>query len=85
MRWALVLVVVAACGGRGARRTATPAPLPEAKTVSDRIVNLLPPGAQIVVEIDLARLRANPVVGETFTKVLAAPPDFPSDLPSPPL
>src|SRR5690348_8843767 len=39
-------------------------------TVSERILPLLPDGAQVVVELDLARLRANPVVGAVATRAL---------------
>lgn len=78
------LSIVAACGGAPAKR-APAAPVPEPKTTADRIVALLPPGAQIIVELDLARLRANPVVGATITKALAAPVDLPASMPAPPL
>jgi hypothetical protein len=37
----------------------------------DRLVRLLPDGAQIVAELDLARLRANPVVGDMVKNALA--------------
>ena len=39
---------------------------------ADRLLALLPDGAQIVVELDLARLRANPVVGAVATAALGA-------------
>jgi hypothetical protein len=49
-------------------------------------VHLLPNGAQILLELDLARLRTNQVIGETVTKALAAPlADLPGDVPVPPL
>lgn len=86
MKWLLVLALVA-CGG-GAKKPAANAKSPaqeEPKTVTDHVVALLPPGAQIVVEIDVDRLRKNPVIGETITTALATPADFPKDLPSPPL
>ena len=86
MKLLLAIAVVAfACGGKSALKQTTPDPVPESKTLADKIVALLPPNAQIIVELDLARLRANPVVGETFTKVTAAPIDLPADLPKPPL
>ena len=86
MRFVAIALLVIACGGGSkSAKTSKPEPLPEAKTVTDKIVNLLPHGAQIVVEIDLARLRANDVIGATFTKALAAPFDMPKDLPTPPL
>src|SRR5437868_11983325 len=34
---------------------------------------MLPQGAQVVIEVDLARLRANPVVGAVVTRALADP------------
>jgi len=69
--WASVLVVAAvACGGDAkplASATVEAAPA----TVSERMLAMLPPGAQVVIEIDLARLRANPVVGPVVTRALA--------------
>ncbi|MDB4952800.1 MAG: hypothetical protein JWO36_369 [Myxococcales bacterium] len=65
------LVALVACGAK-------PKPLPSAPPVSSRvpsaheaILSLLPDGVQIVVEIDLVRLRKNGVVGEVVTKALA--------------
>jgi hypothetical protein len=66
-----VLAVAAACGG-GAPAAVSPAEPPPAGT--ERLLAMLPQGAQIVVEVDLARLRANPVVGAVVTRALAAPP-----------
>jgi hypothetical protein len=67
---ALVLVI-AACGGKakGAQISTIPAhPL----TVADQILALLPQGVQVVVELDLARLRANPTVGAVVTRALVS-------------
>jgi len=65
-----VAAAVAACGHRAPPTVAiTAVPLP-ATTAADRIVALLPDGAQVVVELDLARLRANPVVGEVVRRAL---------------
>src|SRR5260221_5514369 len=68
MRWRSLIAVIgyaagAACGSGGT--TAKPiAPTPPAPmSTIDRMVALLPDGAQIIVEIDLTRLRANAVVG----------------------
>jgi len=66
-----VAVVAVACGGPprpGATTAAVASPAPEAPV--DRILAMLPQGAQVVVELDLARLRANPVVGEVVTRAL---------------
>jgi hypothetical protein len=85
VKWLLVLALVA-CGGSAKKPPANAkSAVLEPKTVTDHVVALLPPGAQIVVEIDVDRLRKNPVIGETITKALATPADFPKDLPSPPL
>ncbi|HSK01478.1 MAG TPA: hypothetical protein VK932_09565 [Kofleriaceae bacterium] len=68
---AVIAACAAACGGppkQGATEAVTPAPVAPA----DRILAMLPQGAQVVVELDLARLRANPVVGEVVTRALAA-------------
>jgi hypothetical protein len=68
-----VLVVATACGGGRARRGAGTSVVPATPVVAraaDWMVPLLPDGAQLLVEIDLARLRANPVVGEVASRVL---------------
>ncbi len=87
MKWLLPLALVAACGGsKHATKSAAAEPPVEApQTVADKIVAMLPVGAQIVVEIDAARLRANPVIGATFTRAVANPIDLPGDVPEPPL
>lgn len=71
MKRALALVVVA-CGGAGTRQLppAKP-PAPHVVTGTEHVLALLPDGAQLVVEIDLARLRANKVVGDVAGKALA--------------
>jgi hypothetical protein len=58
-----------ACGGRTTPPAAPSAPAPT--TTAERVLGLLPDGVQLVVELDLARLRANPVVGDLATQVLA--------------
>ena len=66
----VVALAVVACGAPA--RAPAVAPARDApKTVIDRMLPLLPDGAQVVVELDLARLRANAVVGATATKALA--------------
>jgi len=68
MRALVVVAVIAACGGhKPPPITATRTPTP-----GENILALLPDGAQIIVEIDLARLRANPAVGETAKQALGS-------------
>lgn len=68
MRFVLVCVLIAACGGHTtAPATVTPTRVP---TPGEQILALLPDGAQVIVEIDLARLRANAAIGETAKQVL---------------
>ncbi|RMH42811.1 MAG: hypothetical protein D6689_07050 [Deltaproteobacteria bacterium] len=65
-RWAAAAAIAAAaCGGPAAR---PPEPVPQAArprlpTAGDPLLAWLPAGANVVVELDLARLRSNPVVG----------------------
>lgn len=94
----LVLALAAvACGG--ARRAGPPAgssPPPDMATDTAtaaatnpaivRILAMLAPGAQVVIEIDLARLRANPVVGDVVARALAErTADLPAGVPASPL
>jgi hypothetical protein len=62
-------VMMAACGDK------PPAVPPRTdvapSTPIDKLLAMLPAGAQVVVELDLARLRANPVVGAVVTRALA--------------
>jgi hypothetical protein len=71
----LVLAAAAACSPPKTPTAALP-PMPSetahAKTAADRILPLLPDGAQVVVELDLARLRGNAVVGDVATRALAS-------------
>ena len=73
---ALALVMTAAgaigCGHDQGRApvTATPEPPPAG---TERLLAMLPQGAQVVIEVDLARLRTNPVVGAVVTRALADP------------
>ncbi len=73
--WVVVLLSMQlACGRGGAKRPTTSAAVrPVMITVGDRILPLLPEGAQVVVELDLARLRNNPVVGKLVTDLLTGP------------
>jgi hypothetical protein len=67
-----VLVVAASCGGGRARRPVQTRAVetPIATRAVDWMLPLLPEGAQLVVELDLARLRGNPVVGAVASRVL---------------
>jgi len=40
---------------------------------TERLLAMLPQGAEIVLEVDLARLRGNPVIGAVVTRALAGP------------
>jgi hypothetical protein len=68
MKLVLVLALVVACGAGGTKRGMTTVSVPA--TQAERALALLPDGAQIVVEIDLGRLRANSVVGPVTTDAL---------------
>jgi hypothetical protein len=71
MKWIACLVaVVIACGVKPRAHPSSNATTFEPKTATDRILTLLPDGAQLVIEVDLARLRANPVVGPLVVKAL---------------
>jgi hypothetical protein len=67
---AVVLVVATvACGPRGGRRgPGGGRPVRSPTTTAERMIALLPDGAQLLVEIDLARLKANPTVGPLAAK-----------------
>jgi hypothetical protein len=69
MKWLLVALVATACG-HGAKPAAPVVP-DKPQTLAERTLAMLPDGAQIVIELDLARLRANEVVGDVATKVFA--------------
>lgn len=62
----------AACGGKTAATPGLDASQPAPRTPAEQMLALLPPGAQVVVELDLARLRANPVVGPLMAPLIAA-------------
>jgi hypothetical protein len=76
---ALPLAALAACGsaGGGGAGGGAAVNVPErATTAGDALLAQLPAGAEILVEIDLARLRGNPIVGEVAKELLHAPPAF---------
>jgi hypothetical protein len=66
-----LLGLVVACHHDAASLTVPPIAPPKASPLADRMVALLPDGAQIVVELDLARLRANAAVGALASSALA--------------
>ncbi|MBL9020214.1 MAG: hypothetical protein JNL83_38870 [Myxococcales bacterium] len=83
---AAAVVLLVACGGGARARAPITQPVKAvAKTAGDRILPLLPEGAQLIVELDLSRLRANPVVGKLVTQVLSGPHLPLGDVPASPL
>lgn len=82
----LLAAVLVACGG-GSRPAGKVAASAHAHlvTAGDPLIALLPDGAQVVVEVDLARLRANPVIGELATTALAGNLALPANVPASPL
>ncbi|HEY5936560.1 MAG TPA: hypothetical protein VIU61_18050 [Kofleriaceae bacterium] len=80
MKLLVVAVMIAACGGKSNQiKQATAAPRPD--TVAERMLAMLPQGAQVVIEIDLARLRKNPVVGALVARTLDGGAQLPTDAP----
>lgn len=69
MKVLAIAVLVAACGGARPAPVAKPVGPP---SPAEQILALLPDGAQVIVELDLARLRANAVVGETAKQWLGS-------------
>lgn len=67
---AVVCVAGVACGGRAKQSGTSTAPARPA-TLAERMIAMLPDGVQVLVELDLARLRANPAVGDIATRALA--------------
>ncbi len=65
----VAMVALAACGGGHPGAPAAPSQPPPA---DQQLLALLPEGAQIIVEIDLARLRANATIGATAAQVLGS-------------
>ena len=70
MRLALVALLVCACGGKdkGAASPTAGRPL----TRAERMIALLPNGCQMLLELDLERLRTNQVVGDVAKRALAS-------------
>jgi hypothetical protein len=76
VRWGrrvvLLAAALAACGSKN-RPGPKPIEVPARKpTAGDRILRHAPAGADAILEIDLARLRKNPVVGPLVVAVTAA-------------
>lgn len=65
-----LIVAVALVVGCGGRAPAVIVP-PRAVTAGDALLARLPAGADVVLEVDLARLRANPAVGALVTGLVA--------------
>jgi hypothetical protein len=82
----VVAVALAGCSGRyqriGPARPAA-APTPRAPTGGEAALAMLPEGADVVVELDLARARGNPTIGPLLDGWLGAIPngDIPIDAP----
>jgi hypothetical protein len=62
----LLAVALAACGGGGKQRAATPKPVEHrVVTAGAELLEHVPAGADAVLELDVARLRHNDAVGDT--------------------
>jgi hypothetical protein len=86
-RLATRVLAAAACAACGhAAPPASPAHVAAPATVAERMLAMLPQGAQVVIEIDLARLRANPTIGDVVTRALSErTADLPAGVPASPL
>ena len=93
--WIVIGVVAGACGD-AAPKGQTIATAPElvvptrSGTIGDLAWDTLPAGAEVVIELDLARLRTNPVVGAVVTRGLArlgttGTGDLPLEMPAVPV
>lgn len=70
----------------GGKPVQAPAATSAPATGPERLLAMLPQGAQVVLEINLARLRANPVIGDVVTRALAErSADLPAGMPASPL
>ncbi len=68
---ACAIAVLLACGAHPRRAPPVAAPaITHPITAADHLLALLPEGAQLVVEVDFTRLRANPVMGRLIAKVV---------------
>jgi len=84
---AALALAVAGCGSTPATSVVTAPERTVARTAADRILPLFPDGAQVIVELDLARLRGNPVIGDLVTSALTGEglPALPEGVPMSPL
>jgi hypothetical protein len=87
MRRLAALVVIAGCGSTPSKPVITAPERTQPKTAADRILPLFPDGAQVIVELDLARMRTNPVIGALVTSALTGEglPALPTAVPMSPL
>lgn len=77
----MVLAMLAgACGARKGVSSAAGAAAAKELTPEERVLALLPEATQVVIEVDLARLRANPAVGPIVMRLLAQPEQLPGAL-----
>src|SRR5215831_18528900 len=84
-RLAAPWLAAAGCGGGQGALLAPSSAASAPASPADRLLALVPQGAQIVVEIDLARLRGNPVVGAVVARALAERSGEVAGMPAPPL
>ncbi len=92
MRAAVVAFALIACGhARGTTAigaSGTAIPMAHIRSAGDPLIAVLPDGAQVVVELDLDRLRANEIVGKLVREALAGDmvePRMPAGVPRSPL
>jgi hypothetical protein len=80
-------LVITGCGSTPAKPVVTTPERTAPKTVADRILPLFPDGAQVIIELDLVRLRTNPVIGALVTTALTGEglAGIPDDVPMSPL
>lgn len=67
----LALALASACGPKTRPREPSPLlPVPErARTVGDELLAMVPAGADLVLEVDIARLRTNPVMAPLVSEL----------------
>lgn len=80
LAWATLALSMLACGSGPGRATSEPSAPIRSATAGDAIWERLPAGADLVLEVDLKRLRANAVVGRLFEVISPPEPLRESDL-----